>query len=174
MAAETTAAPPTLVVHASHVPGGGWGLFTTAPIPAGTEVVEYRGTPLRTAAAVAAGRDKAYLMRLGPQAYTDGREHAGMLARYMNDARAVRYNNVYFDKRPEAGCAVAIALRDIDAGAVCANFRIRRPPHRPCACRRGAPSQLREVVLDESAGRRAGAARRVAYWHALASAPGAA
>jgi hypothetical protein len=39
-----------------------------------------------------------------------------MLARYINDSRSVRYNNAYFDKRPEAGFASVVALRDIEAG----------------------------------------------------------
>ncbi len=39
-----------------------------------------------------------------------------MLARYINDSCTIRYNNVYFDKRPAENRAAVIALRDISAG----------------------------------------------------------
>ncbi len=81
---ETSSSP--LAVRPSAIPSAGRGLFTTAPIPAGSVVCVYTGAVLPTAAAVAL-KDKAYLMRLGPQVYIDAadeEEHAGVMARYIN------------------------------------------------------------------------------------------
>ena len=104
-----------LAVHASAVPGGGLGLFTTIDIPADTLVTLYTGTVLRTAAA-AKVKERAYMMRLGPQVYVDGRDHPTMLGRYINDSGSISLYNVYFDKRPQDACAAVITLRDVSAG----------------------------------------------------------
>lgn len=106
-----------LAVHASNIPGAGMGLFSTVDIPQGACVTLYTGTVLRTAAA-AKVKQRAYMMRLGPQVYIDGREHPEMLGRYINDACSAGLTNAYFDKRPEERCAAVIALRDIQAGEV--------------------------------------------------------
>ena len=50
------------------------------------------------------------------QKYLDGAQDKQMLARYINDSCTIKYNNVYFDKRPEDGVAGVVALRDISAG----------------------------------------------------------
>ncbi len=53
---------------------------------------------------------------LDSQKYLDGAQDKRMLARYINDSCTIKYNNVYFDKRPDDGVAAVVALRDISAG----------------------------------------------------------
>lgn len=104
-------------VAPSRIRGAGDGLFAARPHARGALLAVYAGAPLRTLAALRL-RDKAYLMRLGPQCYIDAREHAGVLARYINDACGRAWTNAEFEKRPEDAPprALVIAARDIDAG----------------------------------------------------------
>lgn len=102
----------------SLIPGAGRGLFTTVNIPSDTEICEYTGNLLRSADAVRL-KDKAYLMRLGPQVYVDCGDEAAyghVLARYINDPRRESALNVRFDKRPEEGKAIVLSTREIAAG----------------------------------------------------------
>merc|ERR1719321_962649 len=61
-------------VRDSSVPGAGQGLFARRDAPEGAVLGVYRGTRYGTREAIRV-EDKGYLMRLGPQAYVDAREH---------------------------------------------------------------------------------------------------
>jgi hypothetical protein len=89
----------------------GQGLFTTRHWKKGSCICEYQGTVWPTARAIRWGSlplhycartdnltqclhrlvDKSYLMRLGPQAYIDAKDHHSVLARYINDARNLNW-----------------------------------------------------------------------------------
>ncbi|CAF0743883.1 unnamed protein product, partial [Didymodactylos carnosus] len=93
----------------------GKGLYAKSAINANAIVCIYKGRTLRTIDAIRQ-KDKTYLMRLGPQCYVDPSDDVTILGRYINDARNKRYQNVYFDKRPDENCAYVIAKRNIASG----------------------------------------------------------
>jgi SET domain-containing protein len=99
---------PTLLPNCAFL-----GLFAGKRFSKGEVVCKYVGDRYRTGEAIRL-KDKSYLMRLGEQSYVDAQPHAGVYARYMNDCINPEGWNVEFVKLPDRGCALVVALRDIE------------------------------------------------------------
>jgi SET domain-containing protein len=99
---------PTLLPNCTFL-----GLFAGRRFNKGEVVCKYVGDRYRTGEAIRL-KDKSYLMRLGEQSYVDAQPHVGVYARYMNDCINSNGWNVEFVKLPERGCALVVALRDIE------------------------------------------------------------
>mmetsp|Transcript_13242 Transcript_13242/g.31078 ORF Transcript_13242/g.31078 Transcript_13242/m.31078 type:complete len:196 (+) Transcript_13242:150-737(+) len=105
-----------LEVKQSRIQGAGEGLFTRVPFKKGEVVCCYESATIIPTRDAIRLEDKSYLMRLGPQKYIDLRNEMGVVARYVNDCRVPARYNVVFEKRPEEGRALAVALRAIAPG----------------------------------------------------------
>ncbi|KAJ1454880.1 hypothetical protein M885DRAFT_484165 [Pelagophyceae sp. CCMP2097] len=114
-AVQCAAEDDGLFVAPSKISAAGLGLYTATARQRGDVLCEYRGTVLRTRAALRLG-DKRYLMRLGPQCYVDSRPHLHVKARYVNDARKSGPSNVEFVKEPQLHRALVVATNAISAG----------------------------------------------------------
>mmetsp|Transcript_46018 Transcript_46018/g.92022 ORF Transcript_46018/g.92022 Transcript_46018/m.92022 type:complete len:197 (+) Transcript_46018:25-615(+) len=105
-----------LHVRPSCIQGAGDGLFSLVSIQKGEVVCCYQSEVILPTREAVRLPDKSYLMRLGPQTYIDLRHEFHVVARFINDCRVPGRYNVAFEKRPEEGRALAVALRDIEAG----------------------------------------------------------
>ena len=100
----------------SRIPGAGLGLFATQDFSEGDLICVYFGASLGTAQAIRL-QDKAYLMRLGADAYVDAGFFPCCSARYINDCRNPLGHNCRFEKIPERRSAEVRAVRRIPRGS---------------------------------------------------------
>ena len=108
-----------LVVKKSTLPNAGKGLFTRKSIPAGTKIVEYKGTITRWKDVNHdEGRNK-YIYYINRNHVIDAAHHLNYLARYANDAlglarvKGITNNATY---KTEGLKAYIFSTRDIPAG----------------------------------------------------------
>ena len=106
---------PHLVVGASWIPNGGFGLFAAADIPIGMDICSYVGQEhtFRTSQRL---KDKSYLNRVSDTLFVDPRPCPGVKARYINDCINPHGHNVVFISDPEQRRVQVKATRDIVRG----------------------------------------------------------
>lgn len=107
-----------LEIKVSAIAGAGKGLFTTAFIPKGTRIVEYKGT-VTTWDKVRHDAANAYIYFVKPAHVIDAKDHPKSLARYANDAKGLTRakgsrNNTKFEA--DGLRVFLVAIKDIQAG----------------------------------------------------------
>ncbi|HXS58664.1 MAG TPA: SET domain-containing protein-lysine N-methyltransferase [Hanamia sp.] len=109
-----------LIIKPSTIPGAGLGLFTTAFIPAGTRIIQYKGRITTWKDVLNGPEFNAYVYYISRNHVIDAMKFKKSLGRYANDAmglsktKGITNNTIYVvDKKK----VYMEAKRDIPAGS---------------------------------------------------------
>jgi uncharacterized protein len=111
-----------LTIRKSQIPGSGKGLFTDAPIKAGTKIIEYKGEIInwKEYQKRVKNDEDGYLFYVNDDLCIDAFRTPHFKARYANDALGLQRvkgleNNAWYEVFDDNKCFI-VAARDIEAG----------------------------------------------------------